>query len=406
MRLSLFSIAALAVAAASAASSASAAPSQDLLKRCSVKNPATGELYIPEQNFSALARILADDTLAKYGKGCRTALTGEERAQLEADQKLQLDDLKTIKKQHEKETPKPGISLDVASQSLGVKPKEPSYPIVIRNVSSVNSIAALVKAQNTADGATFSYTRDFEKDNVLTSLTGAVFGYYDVVAGRTEKEREKIAPFEHIIFAPGIEFDEERNRASSSKNVDSLTLHMLSEFMVPGEASFHHLIRFGGDLNTDSKGQSKLWTGYAEWQPLSNVYGISSGHPLYHNAPIAYQFDPILHAEAEKVAYAGALTNVRDGDYYYRFGPILAANFWFTDGPAQLMALTFSAQYRQLWGTANSGDQKDVHYWQFSSAYNLDPDGHAAVTATYRQGDLPTTGQEVRDFKMGLAVKY
>jgi len=394
------------------ASAAAAAPSEKLLKRCSVPDPKTGDLYIPEKNFPALARILTDDVLAKYGKGCKPSLSGEERAQYEDERKVlasrQLEDLKTIKKRHQDEIAAPGLPTDVASSSLGIKAKEAPIPLIIRDANTVTSISALVNAQNSADGATFSYTRDFQNDNALTSLTGAVFAYYDLMAGATAKSREAIAPFTEVTIAPGVEFDQERNRANSKKNVDLLAFHLLSEFNLPGpkESHFSSLFRFAGNVNTDSRGNTKIWTGYAEWQPVSNVYGISSGHPLYHNAPIAYQFNPIVHLEAEKVSRAGELTNVADGDFYYRAGTILSASVWFTDGPKVLIPLTLSAQYRQLWGTANSGAQRDIHYWQANAAYNLDEFGHTAITAIYRQGDLPGSGQEVRDFKTGLSVKY
>ena len=401
-----FTIAALLLVSATA----NAAPSADLLKLCSVKDAKTGESYIPERNFTALSHLLTDAVLAKYAKSCESSLTKDERAKYEqakkTDAREQRDDLETIKKTHQGEITTPGLPTTIASANLGVAEK-PAFPdLIVRGTNTVTSLGALLSAQKRADGASFSYTRDFEADNVLTALSGAVFVKHDFVPDM--KDKNQATPFTAIILAPGVEFDQERNRASPKKDVDSIAFHMLSEFdWLPSLSSdFIHQFRFAGNLNTDSLGQQKIWSGFAEWQPYSIAYALSTPLPVYQDSPLYYSFAPVVHVEYDDVTNAGALTNVVTGDRYFRAGPIATVNFFVVPGYGALSRLTFSAQYDELWGTANAGGMKDTHFWQTHVGYNLDDTGNASISATYRQGELPTTIQEVRDFKTQLTVKY
>lgn len=393
--------------------SASAASKADLLARCSVKNPATGETYIPEKNFPALSRLLTDPVLAANTEGCKGQMSAKERAAYEEgkafDANLALRDLKTIQRRHHEPTPTPGAPTETVRDALDIASKDKAVPIIVRDAYSLTSLGALLKAQNESDGASFTYTRDFQNDTAITALTGSAYGYFDMFPEpKDESAKDKgvdIAPFSRIILAPGVEFDQQRNRANSSKNIDYLGFRLLSEFHLPG-GPLLHLFRVGGALKTDSRGDSKIWSGIAEWQPVSNRYGLSSGRAIFPDWPLFYRFDPVLHVEHEEVVAAGDWTGIADGDRYTRAGPILKANFWFAEGPDWLQRLKYGIQYRHLWGNADSGQKKDVHYWQTSLAYNLDEHGHAAITTTYRQGDLPGNGEEVRDFKTGLAVKF
>ena len=297
----------------------------------------------------------------------------------------------------------PGVPTEVVRSEIGIKERKKKYNIIVRDANTIASLEELIDARDRADGASFSYTRDFQNDNALTSLTGAVFGWHEFTVKK--ENRNSNFGIDHVRFAPGIEFDQQRNRAQPRKNVDALAFRALGELHQPG-AVFDNLYRFSGYLKTDSRGFSKIWGGYAEWQPVSNAYGISAGRAIFDNSPMYFSVTPVLHVEAEQVAAAGDLTSVSDGDRYFRAGPIAALNLWFVRGPEVLKSLTFSAQYNQLWGVASSGQQKDMRYWLAHGAYNIDPEGHVAINATYRQGDLPGNGQEVRDFKTGLAVKF
>lgn len=273
----------------------------------------------------------------------------------------------------------------------------------MRDAYSIPSLTRLLAARNSADGASFTYTRDFQNDNELTALTGSVYLLKDIFP--KPKDAATIAPFDRVTWAPGIEFDQQRNRSNPAKNIDYLSPRLLGEIQLPGE-TVRHIFRVGGYYNTDSRGETKVWGGSAQWQPVSNEYHISSGYRISSSSPLALRFDPILHVEAEHVIDAGPLQNINDGDQYFRAGPILQAHFWFVDGPQFLRRVTFGGQYRHLWGAGGSGHQQDMQYWQANVSYNLDDEGHAAIKASYRHGDLPGTGQDVRDFKTGLSVKF
>ena len=387
--------------------SAWAAKPWELTARCSVQDPKTGEFYVPEGNERALARLLVDPVLADNTKGCSDKMTDAERADYEASLKVEADrvfkSIQHFKRSNKSKTTTPNISTQTVERELYIK-RDKKSPIIVRDAYGIGSLDALLAAKKTANGASLTYTRDYKSDNELTASTGSVYWLNDIFP--KPEDAAKIAPFDQIRWAIGAEFDQQRNRSEPKKNIDYLSPRVVAEFDLPG-GYFYHTFRLGGYYNTDSRGFSKIWGGFAEWQPLSVGTGLSSGGPLYKNAPIAFQIDPILHLEAESVVDAGELTKVADGDRYLRAGPLLQAQFWFTDGPDFLQSLTFGAQYRHLWGTSSgSGIQRDLQYWQANVSYNLDKDGHAAIKTTYRQGDLPGTGQDVRDLKTGLSIKY
>ncbi|WP_137044318.1 hypothetical protein [Pseudolabrys sp. FHR47] len=379
----------------------------EITQRCSITDPATGKQYIPEKNEWALARLLSDSVLAENTKGCRPEMTDKERLdyknKLEFEASLKLRDIQRIKQQTKGHTTTPNVATNDIDSGFEIKTQDGTPPLIVRDARSVLSVQQLLTAKKSADGASFSYTRDIENDNQITALSGAVYLYKDIFP--QPKDAGITGPFDRVTWAPGIEFDQQRNRSNPNKNVDYLSPRMVAEFALPGE-TVRQLFRIAGYYNTDSRGQTKVWGGSLEWQPVSNVHHISSGFRISPSLPLGFRFDPIAHFEVEKVAAAGPLTNISDGDHYFRAGPILQASFWFLDGPEPLRRLTFGGQFRQLWGNAGSGMQKDLRYWQANLAYNLDEAGHAAIKATYRQGDLPGIGQDVRDFKTGLSIKY
>lgn len=172
-----------------------------------------------------------------------------------------------------------------------------------------------------------------------------------------------------------------------------------------GEQSLAPLqfFRVSGYWKTDSRGDSRIVGGSAEWEPINLNAAIGVARRLL-DTPVQFRWSPILHVEAEKVLNAGTLTSVTTGDVYARVGPILSADIFFAQGP--LENLVFNFQYRYLWNLADSGSAKDIHYFQASAAYNLDSTGNIALSATYRDGVTPGNSTQVKDFKTGLTVKY
>ncbi len=255
-------------------------------------------------------------------------MSAEERAEYDANLARSVNqtmqELMAIQKRPHQPTPKPGTPTETVRTALDIANKDKAPPIVVRDTYGFTSLGALINAKDEPNGASFTYTRDFQKDNILTAFTGSAYGLFDVFP--TPDDAAKIAPFSHVIVAPGVEFDQQRNRSNPSKNIDYLGFRMLSEFHLPG-GPFLHLFRFGGGLKTDSRGEGKVWSAIAEWQPVSNRYGISSGRALFANGPLFYRFDPVLHLEHEEVVSAGTWDDIANGDRYTRMGPALKGEF-------------------------------------------------------------------------------
>ena len=391
------------LAALALCTNAWAAADDDVFVKCSEKDPRTGKLIIPERNFKALGLMMVDAKLAKYSKDCKTFLTAAEQAEAQkpTDRKAgnRVRDLRQMEKIPDGNRTVPGVAADMARTKFGLDEDNFDPGFYVRDAYAVASLSSPLKARDRADGAQFSYRRDYLTNNDIFAATGAVIYWKDI-----DLEKDGVAPLgiNRMLFAPGFEFDQQRNRLDPKKDVDYLGFRFIGELRkeraIPAE-----IFRYSAYYKTDTHGSSQIWGGFAEWEPIFLSWGIGGGHSVF-GGPVMYSLQPTLHAEYEKVVRAGDLTNVASGDQYLRVGPILQANIWFLTG--LLENLKFSAQYRYLWGVASTGNDKDRKYFQADAAYNIDKSGNIALGVTYRNGETPGNGTRVQDIKTGLTVKY
>jgi hypothetical protein len=370
----------------------------DVIQKCSVTK--NGRTYIPEEKFAALAKNLAQPMLAKFDDECKGYLNKTQQARATKgardDEKGYLQDLKDIRGNRK------DIPADEARAKLKLEEDEFDLPFLVRDAYHIHSLAALPKARDDAEGASISYTRDMKGSNDLVSATGAIIGW-NVLSIDSQKTASYVPTgFSRSLIAPGVEFDQQRNRADSTKNVDYIGFRFIGELEREGPIFDLNYLRYSGYLKTDSRGDSKIWGGYLEWQPYRVDWGIGGGRNIF--GPAMLSFTPLLHAEFEKVANAGDVPEVVDGDYYFRGGAILGANMWFRYG--LLRNFVMAAQYRYLPNLSRSGDDHDRAYFQATAAYNLTQSGNAAISVKYRDGQTPGNGTTVRDIKTAFDVKF
>lgn len=208
-----------------------------------------------------------------------------------------------------------------------------------------------------------------------------------------------------MLWAPGFEFDQTRNRSNKKADTDYLAFQIIGEMEVEqAPASLFPLqyFRYGGYWKTDSRGESRIGGAFGEWQPYKLEWAIGVA-PKVFGTPMQFRWQPIVRFESEKVVNAGPLTNLQTGDFYTRGGPILRADIFFADG--YLRNFVFGVQYRHLWSFDRGNADKNIGYFQADATYNLDDAGVFALSATYRDGMLPGNGTRVRDVRGGLTIK-
>jgi hypothetical protein len=402
-------IAAMTVAPARAAAVGAAAPSKDkddVFAKCGVRTPQG--FVIPIEKISALADNLTDPEFAKYDERCLGKRNNPD-AVVEANRTKERQSRRKaqdIRDEAVAQSKVPGrvepIPVETARSAFGPA-AELQLPVLFRDAYSAYSLLSAPPPKERATGTQVSYTHDYLNQNDIVSAKGAIIAWkvFDVPPNNPLSGWGVT----RTLFAPGVEFDQTRNHVDPKKNTDYLAFKLTTEIEkeAPGTIAPLQFFRLAGYWKTDSKGESSIFGGAAEWQPYNLDYAIGVAPRLF-GTPLQFRWTPILHAEVEKVLDAGPLTSVRTGDVYARLGPVLSADIFFAEGILQQLVLNF--QYRYLWNFAHLNAGKDVHYLQVSAAYNVDPGGNIALSATYRDGITPGNGTPVRDIKTGLTVKY
>jgi hypothetical protein len=384
----------------------SASDKNDLFIKCSTV--INGARYIPKERFEALADNLADSDFAEFDPKCLGKKRNPAGVAQAAKKKTRAaqrfaHDMQDVDEQRSAipGTNRVGVPADVLRKDFG-KEKTSAPPFLFRDAYSAYSLLNPPPPKEKATGTQISYTQDYYNHNTVLSGVGAVIGW-NVLSDAAN-------PFASLgvtrtLLAPGFEFDEVRNQADRTKNMDYLGFRVISEIEKETDGGLFPLQYFRASpyWKTDSHGASRIAGAYVEWEPYRLEWAIGVARRL-GDTPIQFRWSPVFHVEAERVIDAGALANVHSGDHYFRGGPILEGDIFFADGPLQPFVLT--AQYRYLWNASNSGTGYDIRYLQTSLAYNLTPDGNAALSVTYRDGNAPSNNTRVRDLKTGLTIKF
>jgi hypothetical protein len=390
-------------------SQAAAAAPNDIFTKCSVQ--IGGVSVIPRGKFQALADNLADSEFAEHDPQCKgkkanpegVALSQKKRERAAARVAQDLRDASAGRANMPGASPG-SIPADVARTEFGMDKPAP-LPFLFRDAYSIYSLLSPPPPRERATGTQISYTRDKLAHNDIVSAKGAIIGW-DVISIKSDSDNPLAgAGFTRMLLAPGIEFDQTRNRANSKKDNDYLAFKFIGELEKETAGSLFPLqyFRFSGYWKTDSRGSSQIGGAYAEWEPYNLDLAIGVAPRLF-GGPVQFRWSPILHAEIEKVFDSGSLVGVHTGDAYARIGPIVGADMFFAEGP--LRRLVLGAQYRYLWTALENGNVKDVRYFQTTASYNLDEAGYTALSVTYRDGVTPGNATRVKEIKSGLTIKY
>src|SRR5262249_15968156 len=155
-------------------------------------------------------------------------------------------------------------------------------------------------------------------------------------------------------------------------------------------------------FNSNFEGDAKSWSGTAEWQPVSNEWGISAPNSL--GPYLTWELDPIA-----RLLYTQRVNGSLDPIFairndVLRIGPVLTLSVRPVENdvlvPHWLQGVVLAATYEWL-------DALFTHrtYRLLNTAVNfpLDPSGHFGVQLSYQRGQLEETGGQVNLITAGLS---
>ncbi|MCR9134747.1 MAG: hypothetical protein NXI27_02030 [Alphaproteobacteria bacterium] len=269
----------------------------------------------------------------------------------------------------------------------------------LRKAYEGGSIWALPEYTPKISGAQFTYTHDQHGNNNVFVANGAL-SFYRRWALNKNRDNQKIPYLNGAIWNIGAVFDYTANRNDPTKETDSLT------FKTGGGLSFEggkidHLVSADLFDATDFDTEKQVLGIEFEYEPVSNPLGLGLAKKV-KDMPIFYRFRPVLHSEYQFVADAGDSAVLAKAEDHFFVGPILNAELWFSG--KYLDRLSLDATYWYQWDALGNADPFD--FFQISANYELDQKGHAALTATYRIGNIPKTREAVDDISVGLTTKF
>jgi hypothetical protein len=308
-----------------------------------------------------------------------------------------------------------GDAMDALGDAAGLTPvKTPGAPAKVEEPVTVESdwllrkayqpVTIIGKVDDKAPGAEASFVYDFANDVSIASASGVVEAYrrWTLNPSGLPDGAEIIPPFTitNAAIHGGAEFNRKINSADPSKDIDSLILRGGGEIAIQGPGKEFNLARFNIFDATSFAFETHLIGAEAEFEPVYEDLAIGKFQPL-GPLPVYVRWRPILHAEYQSVVDDGGLPALAAAQDYLFAGPVISGELTF--GGA-LERLYFDATYWAMWDALGNADP--FQYFTVGANWGLDAEGRVALTARYRDGNLPKTRQAVQDVTLGLTFRY
>lgn len=286
---------------------------------------------------------------------------------------------------------KEGIILRNAFQTVGVL-NTPTLASGKRDLSKIS-------------GADFSFTNNSLTGEHDISASGALmFFRQQTLAPLKASDNVDYSSLGGIVGTAiygGAEFDRKINTANRAAETNSLSLKAGGEVQIRDvQNRIDHYFSGAVFDNTDFDFKAHVLGGQISYQPVSNRLAIGVARKI-GSLPVYFRWHPSLRGEYQYVLDDGDRSNLVQSDSYVFAGPVVSATFWF-DNFLDNFYIDTNYWYMQDVGAGN----QTFTYYDVSGNFNLDPDGHVALTAKYRNGRLPTDRQRVEDFRVGLTAKF
>jgi hypothetical protein len=259
-----------------------------------------------------------------------------------------------------------------------------------------------------AGGAQFGFSSDAAAANESWAAKGVATVVYSWLNNRDSNDPGVVG----FAFAPWASFNRLTNSNTSSafksKQLDVLSLGGTTELGYRQSNFVDHYVRLKGGVNTDFEFNVRSWTAAAEWQPVSNQYGLSA--PIFLGQPFTLQIDPIARLQTIQRVNGSHDPIFTEHDRVWRAGPVISlvlqpAKDESGDGilPKFLQSAAFNLSYSALFDTYTGKD-----YYLLNTSLNVPFPGTENVGAklSYARGYDDQTATWTDQFLIGLSAKW
>lgn len=295
---------------------------------------------------------------------------------------------------------KPGMTVGDADHLGGTRPRSGYWKwwpknLLIRRTYEERAITNATRFGD-AQGAIFSFTRDFENVSDTWQARGAVM--YPKKLHEDWSPGRGIASF---YAMPSITFDVAANNTDETKEVDSLVARLGAELGVKNVGPPLQFFRADLAYASDSDLESGVLAVELDWEPVWPILGIGANQdvPLL---PLEYRLRTVLHMEYGRVTATGNKESLEKDDNFFRYGPKLQVELFPTS--PKLDRLSFIIKYEYLHGSSGEPGHSDL--FEAAMSYQLDEEGYLGLDITYRNGDVPLTKEAVDSLTVGFSVKF
>src|SRR6267142_4589897 len=249
-----------------------------------------------------------------------------------------------------------------------------------------------------AKPASIAFSRDFLKNSSSWTVHGALM--YPFSHEFPEDTNSDSLQFTAVAFVPSVSLDKV---TGVKQPVDSLVFRAANEdeFSYRTSQIGHrwistHLLRIAPFYGTDTHFKSSQAGGELDYEPVNDDIGLG----LFVGDLFPHRFRFFLHNEVGNVIDADGNTNLVTGNTYYRIGPDIGMDVQ-TKGLPGLTASVRFQDYERV--TVHT---RSTRLFIASLSYNIDPQGHIAIQAEYREGRIPLTAEKTKTLTLDLGLKF
>ena len=250
-----------------------------------------------------------------------------------------------------------------------------------------------------AESAFVSYTHDFDRNNNIYAVKGALI-YPIKTMFRVTPTPDNVVLSAYSII-PSISLDWQDDSQGLQKPIDALTFRLGTEWEFGGGLFNAVNLRFNGVYSTDTNFRSEIGSFETDIEPIKIQWGLGAANEAVFDGVVGYQLRTILHLEAGDVFDAGRKTNLQDREFV-RIGPNLRLDVWFPDTIIDRVTGHVAWQYF----AAITPDTKSSELFQAGLDFRLDDAGHFNLGVLYRNGEIPLALDETETIKATFKVKF
>ncbi len=220
-------------------------------------------------------------------------------------------------------------------------------------------------------------------------------------------------PFLGVVLGPyvqGTGMYQFESSSAPSKTIDTVTTGGYAEFGFDNRLNWQNYFRIRGGEVYGNSGMIGSDTVIGEWMPVYDPLHIGTSWYI-KDTKIEYQFSPELMVQYDQLVYGPKkyLLFSTNNDAL-RIGPEGVLKLWvdsrhISDPILETIAerTNISITYHASWDTYSG---RSYSWLQPVLTYNLDSEGHFALSAGYGYGNSETTANMTSQLKLGLAGKF